>query len=117
MMIMSELNPEPYREQLLQLKAALEEIEETSQQAGNTVQLDQQSVGRLSRIDALQAQQMAQASEQRRQETLTRIQGALRRIEAGTFGECFVCGELVDERRLSVDPTTTRCLACAEAEE
>lgn len=115
--MMSELDPEQYREQLLELKAALEEIEETSQQAGDTVQLDQQSVGRLSRIDALQAQQMAQASEQRRQETLTRIQGALRRIDAGTFGECFVCGELIDERRLSVDPTITRCLTCAEAED
>ncbi len=115
--MMPELDPEQYREQLLELKAALEEIEETSQQAGDTVQLDQQSVGRLSRIDALQAQQMAQASEQRRQETLTRIQGALRRIETGTFGECFVCGERIDERRLSVDPTITRCLTCAEAED
>ncbi len=114
---MSELDTAQYRQQLLELKDALEEIEETSQDAGETVQLDQQSVGRLSRIDALQAQQMAQASEQRRQETLTRIQGALRRIETGTFGECFVCGELIDERRLSVDPTITRCLACAEAED
>lgn len=111
---MSELDTEQYRQQLLELKVALEEIEETSQKAGDTVQLDQQSVGRLSRMDALQAQQMARASEQRRQETLTRIQGALRRIEAGQFGVCFVCGERIDERRLSVDPTNTRCPACAE---
>lgn len=111
---MSELDTEQYRQQLLELKASLEAIEETSQKAGDTVQLDQQSVGRLSRMDALQAQQMAHASEQRRQDTLTRIQGALRRIEAGKFGACFVCGERIDERRLSVDPTTTRCLACAE---
>lgn len=114
---MNQTELDHYREALLTLKAALEDIEETSQQAGETVQLDQQSVGRLSRIDALQAQQMAHASEERRRDTLTRIQGALRRIEAGTYGECFVCGEDIDERRLSVDPTMTRCLACAEAED
>jgi DnaK suppressor protein len=78
------------------------------------VQLDQQSLARLSRMDALQAQHMARASEQHRQETLTRIHGALRRIEADPFGVRFVCGERIDERRLRVDPTNTRCPACAE---
>jgi DnaK suppressor protein len=54
---MSELDTEQYRQQLLELKVALVAIEETSQKAGDTVQLDQQSLGRLSRMDALQAQQ------------------------------------------------------------
>lgn len=111
---MPKTDPEAWRRQLLELKAALEEIEEISREAGRTVELDQQSVGRLSRMDALQAQQMAHASEERRRETLTRIQGALRRLDAGEFGDCFVCGEEIDDRRLGVDPTLTRCLVCAE---
>ena len=80
-----------------------------------TEELDQQRMGRLSRMDALQGQQMAQASARRRQEMLTRIEGALRRIETGDFGYCFVCGEDIGEERLRVDPTVTRCIDCVNA--
>jgi DnaK suppressor protein len=90
-------------------------MEETSREAGKPVELDQASVGRLSRIDAMQAQQMAQASERRRQQQLLKIEVALRRIETGEYGYCFVCGEEIDVRRLGVDPTNTRCIRCVEA--
>jgi DnaK suppressor protein len=43
------------------------------------------------------------------------IEAALKRIETETFDGCFVCGEEIDARRLSIDPTITRCLRCAEA--
>jgi DnaK suppressor protein len=71
------------------------------------------SVGRLSRMDAMQAQQMAQETERRRQQQLMKVEGALRRMESGEYGYCFVCGEEIDLRRLALDPTNTRCIKCA----
>lgn len=103
-----------FRHKLLHLKRQLEEIEATSRDATRTVELDQQSVGRLSRMDAMQAQQMAMASAERRRQQLLKIEGALRRIESGDYGQCFVCGDDIDRRRLSADPTHTRCTDCAD---
>ena len=44
---------------------------------------------------------------------LTRIQASLARIERGTYGNCVVCGELIDEERLRAVPETDRCGGCA----
>ena len=112
---MEDAEIEQFKATLLRLRTELQDMEETSKEAGKPVELDQASVGRLSRMDAMQAQQMAQASERRRQQQLLRIEAALRRIEAGEYGYCFVCGEEIDVRRLSVDPGTTRCIHCVEA--
>jgi DnaK suppressor protein len=105
---------EQLRLRLLALKSELEGLEETSRDATRPVELDQSSVGRLSRMDAMQAQAMARETARRRQRQLVGIAGALRRIEDGDFGLCFVCGEEIDARRLAADPTTTRCVACME---
>lgn len=77
------------------------------------IELDQARIGRLSRMDALQAQEMDRETARRRQRQLTRIESALRRIEDGTYGVCFVCGDDIGARRLSVDPAVTRCMRCA----
>lgn len=100
------------REQLLHLKSELQKLEETFKASSETVELDQARVGRLSRMDAMQAQQMALEASRRRQQQLVRIEGALRRINSGEYGYCFICGEEIDARRLSVDPTHTRCMKC-----
>ncbi|HHJ17099.1 MAG TPA: TraR/DksA family transcriptional regulator [Gammaproteobacteria bacterium] len=105
---------EHIRASLLRLKAELQAREEASGEAAGTVELDQARVGRLSRMDALQAQQMALETARRRQDRLTKIEGALRRIATDDYGYCFVCGEALDLRRLSVDPTSTRCMKCAD---
>lgn len=114
---MDENDIEHFRAKLLSLKEALEDIQTSSSDSTKPVQLDQQSVGRLSRMDAMQAQQMARASAERRKQELVRIAGALRRIESGDFGYCFVCGDEIDHRRLAIDPAVTRCLACMENDE
>ena len=74
--------------------------------------LEQQSVGRLSRQDALQQQAMAKAQEQRRGAEIRRIDAALKRLEEGDFGYCDECGEEIAARRLDIDPTTLRCVDC-----
>ena len=45
-------------------------------------------------------------------EELERIAAALRRVEAGTYGQCADCGEQIDERRLRALPATPYCTAC-----
>ena len=77
------------------------------------VELDQQAVGRLSRIDALQVRAMAEASETRRQGRLQRIDAALKRIEDGSYGECLECDEPIPPRRLEIDPAVALCVSCA----
>ena len=104
---------ERIRQKLLLIKAELEALDETSREAGETVELDQSRVGRLSRMDAMQAQQMALESARRRQQQIAKVEGALRRIESADYGYCFVCGEEMDAQRLAVDPTLTRCIGCA----
>lgn len=104
-----------FRERLLRWKLELEELEGASKEATKPVELDQSSVGRLSRLDAIQGQQMAQEAARRRRQQLPKIEGALRRIENGEYGHCFVCGEAIDVRRLSADPTITRCIGCVAA--
>ena len=105
---------ERFRMQLRRLRSELQDQEETIKDAAKPVELDQASVGRLSRMDAMQAQQMAQELARRRQQQLVKIEGALSRIESGEYGYCFICGEEMDIRRLSADPSNTRCVNCAD---
>ena len=105
---------EQFRQQLLALRSALQEMEETYKETGETVELDQTRVGRLSRMDAMQSQQMALESSRRRQHQLLKIEGALSRIKSGAYGYCFICDEEIAALRLVADPTSTRCMACME---
>ena len=77
------------------------------------VALDQQSVGRLSRIDAMQQQAMAAAQEARRAGRRTALEAALRRLAGDDFGFCEDCGEFIGWKRLDLDPTLRRCIGCA----
>jgi len=58
---------------------------------------------------------MYQEQARRRKVQLQKVDGALRRIESGEFGECFVCGEDISLKRLEFDPTQTRCMGCMES--
>jgi DnaK suppressor protein len=115
LILMTKTELEKFRAQLLEQEAALAEMDEVGDESARPIELDQSRMGRLSRIDALQGQQMAQEIERRRQRRLVAIAGALKRIESGEFGHCFVCGEEIAARRLNADPVTTRCIGCASA--
>jgi len=78
------------------------------------VVLDQQSVGRLSRVDALQVQAMALETDRRRSAELKEIMSALDRIASGEYGQCRVCDEDIDSARLEIIPTATKCILCAD---
>ena len=106
-----------FREKLLQLRAELLAAAEAGKESAAVVELDQTKVGRLSRMDAMQAQAMAQASEQRREQTLRRIDAALKRIDDDEYGYCFECSGSINPKRLEFDPTVTLCIECANKAE
>ncbi len=95
---------------------ALAAEDEATRQDRDVVTLDQQSVGRLSRMDAMQQQAMAKATHQRRQQERQRLRAALKRLEAGEFGYCDECGDDIDPARLEINPTVTLCISCARGE-
>lgn len=111
------MNLESYKQLLKRLRNEVEQESASSAQSQEPVVLDQQSVGRLSRMDAIQGQQMAQASERRRQQRLRAIQAALVRIEQEDFGYCEECGEEIAVKRLQFDPTTRYCIECLSERE
>lgn len=82
-----------------------------------TVELDQSRVGRLSRMDAMQAQAMAQAAADRRQHRLRQISAALERVAQGEYGSCRECDGAINPGRLAFDPVTTLCIDCASRRE
>ena len=106
-----------WRARLLKLRDELEGIEESSAKASAVVELDQAKVGRLSRMDAMQAQAMSQESGRRREMTLRNIAVALARIESGEYGLCQSCDEPINPKRLELDPSALLCIACAEQAE
>jgi len=108
-------NIDRFRNKLLAIRSAILEVAEARDASTATVVLDQSSVGRLSRMDALQQQAMAQSTRQRAELELRRIEAALRRCDDGSYGYCLDCGEPIDPRRLNLNPAATLCIACAEA--
>lgn len=114
---MSGADTESAREKLLQLRAELEAVVAESKDSAAIVELDQSKVGRLSRMDALQGQAMAQASVQRREATLRNIAAALQRIDDGVYGLCKDCDENIAGKRLEFDPAALRCIDCESKRE
>lgn len=106
-----------WRDRLLALRAELQSIAETGDESAAVVELDQSKVGRLSRMDAMQAQAMAKASGQRRGAALLRITAALKRLDDDDFGLCLDCDEPINPKRLEFDPTATLCIDCASVAE
>lgn len=108
---------EAFRRQLVALRDEIVQVSATGDDAAAVVELDQTAVGRLSRMDAMQAQAMSLDAQRRRAGTLKAIERALVQIRDDEFGDCVDCGELIALARLRFDPTSTRCIDCASKRE
>ncbi len=74
-------------------------------------------IGRLSRMDAMQQQHMAQAGVSALERRLNQIASALAAVASGTYGFCRRCEEPIGYKRLKAGPETPSCLRCqAESE-
>lgn len=113
----SEIQLDEMLAKLNQLRNELEEEASSLQHASEPVMLDQQSVGRVSRGDALQQQSMAIASLGHCQERIRQIEDALSKIDNDEYGYCEGCGEQISSARLNAKPESPLCISCQEKQE
>ena len=90
----------------------LQMLSDAGRKARAPVELDQQSVGRLSRMDAIQQQSMDLAREERRKARLATLAVAVHRLDKDEFGYCLACGEDISRQQLEIDPAVTLCVDC-----
>jgi DnaK suppressor protein len=109
-----DINLQALKKKLLAHRQEILKDAASSEASRQPVQLDQTSVGRLSRVDAIQFQSMALETDRRRQAELQQIKAALKRIDEDDFGECQFCGEYIKAKRLEIDPSATICIDCAK---
>lgn len=98
------------------LRAELQGQLDAPSDRADTVDLEQ-PIGRVSRIDALQQQKMAQAQAGRTKLRLSQIAMALRAHADGDYGDCRSCGESVGYARLKARPESPLCVSCAASAE
>ncbi len=103
-----------WKEKLLSAREMLIASEADHKEGQAAVELDQTKVGRLSRIDAMQVQEMNKAISQRRMIAIKRIDAALERIKEDEYGFCLQCGDEIALKRLELDPAVPLCLSCSK---
>lgn len=103
---------EALRLQLLALIAELETALRANASSAAPVALDQSSVGRLSRMDAMQQQAMAKATRHKAQLRLDQCKRALSAFERDEYGLCRKCEEPIGFRRLTAKPEAPFCVDC-----
>ena len=74
-------------------------------------------IGRLSRIDAIQQQKMAEATRASYAHRLEALDAAISRFERGVYGQCMDCGDEIAYKRLLARPEALLCLECQEDRE
>jgi len=70
------------------------------------------SIGRLTRQDAMQQQQMTLESRRRLELQKIQLETALKRIREGKFGSCVMCKISISAERLDIVPESPLCVPC-----
>lgn len=109
---MQECELKTFRAMILAQIMELEAHSEATINARATVTLDQQSVGRLSRMDAIERKSMADATERLRLVEIRKLKAALKRLDDDEFGYCADCGDEIGAERLRLNPSVTLCADC-----
>jgi DnaK suppressor protein len=104
---------EMIRDELLRSLTKLERSLKSSGAAARPRDLEQDTVGRLSRVEALQNAGFTKNLEAREKAQLEQILSALRRLEDGSYGACNGCGVPIPFERLQIFPETLACGTCA----
>jgi len=71
------------------------------------------SIGRLSRLDSMQMQQMALEQHRRQEAELQKLKEALKRMEESSYGQCLMCRQPIAPARLLAQPEAILCINCA----
>ncbi|MFT4604369.1 MAG: DnaK suppressor protein [Rhodothermales bacterium] len=109
---MSDIDLNVQRRVLTELEEELRRQVEQPDASATSVAPDN-AIGRLTRMEALQAQQIGEAGKRRLKQRLFKVRKALESIDAGTYGQCVRCGKGVPPGRLQIMPETRVCVACS----
>ena len=71
------------------------------------------SIGRVSRMDAINNKSVVEAALRTSRSKLTKLHVALNKIEEENFGYCAMCNQPIQPMRLMFMPESTRCVRCA----
>ncbi len=107
---------EELRKELVALRRELARDLDSSLEGTRPVELDA-PIGRLSRMDALQQQSMAQATRQAAAMRTKLAETALRRMETDEYGLCLECEDGIGYARLKARPEALLCVSCQETRE
>ena len=99
---------------LLEKKIQLEQQLQDAESATGVVTLDQTTVGRVSRVDAMQQQSMAVSTRRKAEVNLRKVTAALKRIDAKDYGYCSKCDQPIEFKRLEAQPQASHCLICQD---
>ncbi len=91
-----------------ELEEGIKEIENDSQPIS-----PDSSIGRISRVDAIQNQQIREQMLEESQQKLVKLKNSLLKVDDENFGKCDICGNSIDEKRLQFMPESTICMSCA----
>ena len=114
MKALNKSNLELLRHQLLELQTEIDERLSNGLEASKIVTLDQTTVGRISRMDAMQQQNMAVSTRGKTKLRYQKVQAALRAMAANEYGYCRSCDESIPLRRLLAQPEATLCIRCQD---
>jgi DnaK suppressor protein len=101
---------------LLADRLHLEEHLQLSEEGAKPVQLGT-PIGRLSRMDAIQQQEMTKASRSTNETKLRQIKASLEAHQKGEYGYCRSCESPIGYRRLKARPEAPFCLRCQDSRE
>ncbi len=73
------------------------------------------AIGRLTRMEAISARHISQASLENASTRFSRLENALKRLDTDDFGICSMCEEDIPFKRLLLIPESTRCVGCADS--
>lgn len=97
------------RELIQETELKIEELEELSKPVA-----PENSIGRLTRMDAINSGGVAKATLRAAREKLAKLTFALSKVDSSDFGICSVCNNPIPEKRLLFMPESTRCVHCAD---
>ena len=109
---MTEAKRKELQQQLQNLETEINDSLESSDDTTNPISPDS-SIGRLTRLDALQSQQMSFEARRRLKKRLKNVQKALQLMEDGKYGICMKCQDEIPVGRLESMPEARVCVDCA----
>ena len=109
---MNEKDLSIYKQKLKSMLLEIDDYLSKTKDSAAAVEPDK-GLGRLSRMEAMQYQQMVLELRRRKKRQLLEVKNAISRIEQNLFGKCVFCGKKISSERLNVFPEVQSCVNCA----